>query len=208
MSTLAALISMTNATTAEASDVNTNFTDVRTYINSNCLVKDGALALTGVLDCSTAPTSGNHLANKTYVDGLVGRNSGLTSGGPTSFGSSNTWTTFASATITNPGKAVVVELFGNLFITANTSGTVAPFFQVRLALAADGTTTYTTFSIQNRFTPALSGTFTASPVARYAGTPTGDIKIALQGYQATGGSTFGTASEFSLMYDMFKTVAI
>src|SRR5437868_4994070 len=74
MSTATVTNTFSAGTTAVASQVNTNFSDLVSYINTNCIVKDGTLASTAVLSGpATDPTSDNHYARKAYVDGLVGR---------------------------------------------------------------------------------------------------------------------------------------
>jgi len=59
-------------TPANAGDVNANFTDVLTWINTNAAHLDGTKAFTGLVTLpSTSPSNANHATRKAYVDGLV-----------------------------------------------------------------------------------------------------------------------------------------
>ena len=67
-----------NNTTADATEVNANFTEIESFVNTNVIQKDGSVAFTAVpTGPGTDPTSDNHLARKAYVDefakGVVAR---------------------------------------------------------------------------------------------------------------------------------------
>lgn len=72
MADLAVTHAFVDATPAEAAEVNTNFTDVEQWVNTNAIRKDGSVALTALLaGPSTDPTANNHLVRKKYVDDRV-----------------------------------------------------------------------------------------------------------------------------------------
>lgn len=59
-------------TPANASEVNTNFADLVTWINANATHLDGTKAFTGLVTLpATTPSNANHATRKAYVDGLV-----------------------------------------------------------------------------------------------------------------------------------------
>lgn len=71
MATAAVTHTMVTLTTALASEVNTNFSDLVAFLNGSALHKDGAVAMTGELTLSGAPTTDNSAARKLYVDSSV-----------------------------------------------------------------------------------------------------------------------------------------
>lgn len=59
-------------TPANAGDVNTNFADLVTWINTNATHLDGTKAFTGLVTLpATSPSTVNHATRKGYVDALV-----------------------------------------------------------------------------------------------------------------------------------------
>lgn len=58
-------------TTALASETNTNFTNLLTFLNTDVIHVDGSKAMTGELTLSGAPTANNSAARKLYVDDSV-----------------------------------------------------------------------------------------------------------------------------------------
>jgi hypothetical protein len=68
-------------TTAEAAKVNTNFTDLVSFLNTNVVHKDGSVTMTGQLTLpGSDPSTSNQAARKAYVDtlGYVGYDSAYT----------------------------------------------------------------------------------------------------------------------------------
>lgn len=64
--------SFVQGTPANAVEVNTNFTDVITWINTNAAHLDGTKAFTGLVTLpATTPSNANHATRKGYVDALV-----------------------------------------------------------------------------------------------------------------------------------------
>lgn len=58
-----------NTQNADATQVNSNFTTLRDFINTNVIHKDATIAFTGVPTLpSTTPTDPNHATRKAYVD--------------------------------------------------------------------------------------------------------------------------------------------
>jgi len=53
---------------ASAAEVNTNFSDLVTFLQNDVIHKDGSVAFTGAPTYASDPASGNQLARKTYVD--------------------------------------------------------------------------------------------------------------------------------------------
>ena len=69
MAIAAVTYSFTTATTAVAAQVNQDFTDVVTFLNSNVVHVDGSKTMTGQLALLAAdPTTANQAARKSYVD--------------------------------------------------------------------------------------------------------------------------------------------
>jgi hypothetical protein len=71
MATADVTYSFTADTKAQASQVNTNFSDLVDFINTNCIQKDGSKAMTGALTLSGDPSSDTDAAPKQYVDYYV-----------------------------------------------------------------------------------------------------------------------------------------
>lgn len=62
-----------------SAQANTNFDDVSTFLNNSVIHVDGSKAFTALPSGpSLDPTSGNHLARKQYIDGVLGFSSGTT----------------------------------------------------------------------------------------------------------------------------------
>ena len=79
MATASVTNTFVNGTTADADEVNTNFTELVGFLNNQTLHKDGSKALTGSLDFSSSykainvsdPTAAQDAATKNYVDGVT-----------------------------------------------------------------------------------------------------------------------------------------
>lgn len=67
MSTASVTNTFVNAATADAGEVNTNFSDLVTFLNGSVVHTDGSKAFTGNVSGIT-PTAAAHLARKDYVD--------------------------------------------------------------------------------------------------------------------------------------------
>lgn len=144
-----------NGTTAQAADVNTNFTDVVSYINTHLIradYSDGPAFGYVPTGPNTDPTSANHLTRKSYVDALVNTNVGIaatrtvgaTSGALTP--SASTYQSIMDVTATVPnGKAVkVIAWASGLFFGHNNTAE----FSVRLGISLTGAAGGLTYSTQ------------------------------------------------------------
>jgi hypothetical protein len=69
VATASVTYSFTAATTAVASQVNQDFTDILTFLNASVVQTDGSLAMTGALSLPASdPVSANQASRKSYVD--------------------------------------------------------------------------------------------------------------------------------------------
>lgn len=109
---MAANLSVTNTfsngTTADATEVNTNFTDIETWINTNAVHLDGSKAFTAAPTYAADPTSNNQLCRKYYVDNKTWAAANIQSGAITTAKLSTTsgeiagaWTTFEDTNVPN-----------------------------------------------------------------------------------------------------------
>ena len=70
--------------TAVAADVNTNFNNLKTYIDANCILKDASLDFTSTpAGPASDPVDANDLTRKQYVDTTVNLRTGFQSVGLT-----------------------------------------------------------------------------------------------------------------------------
>lgn len=136
MATAAVTNTFVNAQDADADEVNTNFSDLVTFINGSAVHVDGSKAFTAVVSGVT-PTSAAHLATKGYVDG-AGAVAGM------SLGAAQTLTTATDTKIeldtngytdatyftndpTTDNDITIVKdgtylILGGVYFAANTSG--------------------------------------------------------------------------------------
>jgi hypothetical protein len=60
-------------TTISSAEVNTNFAELKDFVNGQIVHRDGSTALTGLLlGPAQNPTNDNHLVRKAYVDWMIG----------------------------------------------------------------------------------------------------------------------------------------
>lgn len=81
MATLAKTYTFTTGTTAVAAEVNQNFDDIVSFVNSNAIQKDGSLAMTAALTLPNAEPSGANVAvrrRSAYRSNLGGHPAGNT----------------------------------------------------------------------------------------------------------------------------------
>jgi len=78
MATASVSNTFVNGTAADATEVNTNFSDVVDFANNSVIHRDGSKAMTSAFDAGsnkivnvTSPTVGTDAANKTYVDAAI-----------------------------------------------------------------------------------------------------------------------------------------
>jgi hypothetical protein len=74
MATASVSNTFVSGTAAIAADVNTNFSDITGFINTECIQKDASLAFTSIPSGpATDPTSANQFTRKAYVDAKAPR---------------------------------------------------------------------------------------------------------------------------------------
>lgn len=205
MSTLTVTNTFVNGAANDGPQVTQNFSDVTSYINTNCIVKDGSVALTALLSGpATDPTSANHLARKQYVDDRVGLQSGsMTVGSDTNTAVATFQDIGSIITITNPGKAVNVQAWLTTFcqnVAFNSE------IRIKIGISFDNGATY---SEQQSFASTDNAHTYFYPMScskMATGVPTGNIKIRAQHYGANAANI--VAWEPHLMYQMYKTVTV
>ena len=82
MATVSVTNTFTNGTQAQSGQVNTNFNDIKSFLTTNAIQRDGSLAMTAALSLAASnPTSDNQAVRKKYFDGpyveVTGNNSTL-----------------------------------------------------------------------------------------------------------------------------------
>ena len=205
MSTVSVTNAFVNGAANDGPQVTANFTDLTSYINANCITKDGATSLTALLSGpATDPTSANHLARKQYVDDRVGMVSVTTAQGNLTTTAANTYQNIGSQlTITNPAKAVIVLAWLHGFVQNIAFSTL---HKVNMGISFDNAATYP--SLPQQFMTIEPAGVKYSPFSMCVGrtgTPTGNIRIRAQGSSDTLGSTF---FEPYITYQMFKSVTV
>jgi hypothetical protein len=109
MATASVTYALANGTTADATQVSTNFTDLVNFLNTNVVHKDGSVSMSGLLTLHSAdPSSSNHATRKSYVDvqdtkAIMVRQSATPSWSTSTASSSAAATTIATVTVTDPG---------------------------------------------------------------------------------------------------------
>lgn len=184
--------SFVNATTADATEVNTDFNDLITWANTYAIRRDGTIAFTAPASGVT-PTSAAHLVTKTYADNGPPslKMSGLSLTDITAgVAADNTYEVWGGTiTITNPARSVdlMVFLTGNVALTTPSSTSDADDFRVTayIELSSDGGTTYAHTS-ETTVVTLHEPAWTTPYIPRHAlgtqhlvsgVTPTGDVKV-------------------------------
>jgi len=188
MATASVTYTFTNASTAQAAEVNTNFGDLVTFINSNAIQKDGSLAMTSRLTlASLDPTSADHAARKSYVDGLVG--------GPTGSLIAFAGSSAPGGWLLCFGQAISRSTFANLFAVVGTTYGVG-----------DGSTTFNIPDLRGRVPVALDnmggGDAGRLSVANTLGGSGGEEKHTLTTAELAA-HTHGPTGGFDLWYATF-----
>lgn len=184
-----------NATTANATQVNTDFNDLVTWLNTYAIRRDGSVVFTAPVSGVT-PTGAAHLVTKTYADNgppslkmdalsLADLLSGVSA--------ENTYQTWGSEiTIANPGRAIDLMCFftGVTALPDPSSTADADDFRisVRIQISADGGVSYAYVSETSSVTlhepgwttPYVPRSSLATQHAMTSVTPTGDVKVRVQ----------------------------
>ena len=205
MSTVTVTNSFVNGNANDGPQVTQNFTDLTSYINANCITKDGGLALTALLTGpATDPTSDNHLARKKYVDDRTGLQSGTNTTASDTNTAVNTFQDMGTIqTITNPGKAVNVLAICSGFVQNVGFNSQ---IKVKVGISFDNGGTY---AEQQQFIdtdPAHTYMYPFSVHRLVSGTPSGNIKIRAQHLGKDVANIVGW--EPATTYLMWKTVTV
>lgn len=185
----------TAGTSAVASQVNTNFSEVVSYINTNSVLSDATVAFTQVPSGpSTDPSSNNHLTRKLWVDRQVGSAIGQetdgTFSGITVF---DTYYNVGQMDLAVPsGKPIFVDATGS-FIALNHNGVTSFWAQMAVSLNNGSTWVYgPQLAIASPGGVAAGGT----PRIMVSGTPTvALVKVYLRVQQRASLSTFASIFE-------------
>ncbi len=126
MSTVATTYTFVAGTTAQAAQVNTNFTDLVNYINTNAIVKDGSKAMTAALTLvSAGPTATTHATHKDYVDTVSRGARPYINTATLSGGAATAWTSFlASGTLITPTYASKLLVISSFAVKSNGVGNI------------------------------------------------------------------------------------
>jgi len=211
MTTAAVTYTFTNGAANDGPQVSTNFSDLVTYINSNCIVKDGGVQMTGQLSLKsgTDPTADDHAARKAYVDGRTGFKSGWTTSSDT-FTSNDTYENIGSAlSFSAPTSSVTIQAFAYCTHVGG-AGTVPYRFRVGInTVNTDvvGDYDWSPVSYQTIGSGEFGTQFAMIQVGALVPT-SGTVRIRMQHYQTSGAISFGQASEAGLMYMWQRQVGI
>lgn len=207
MATASVTHALSNGTTADASQVATNFTDLVNFLNASTVHKDGAIAMTGALSLvGSDPTTANHATRKSYVDVRDTKawsrmfNSSVQSGFP-AIAAFDTWYYQSTPyTITNPSNGAL-----NIFAWGSVNGQGLNGESVlagTVAISVDGGSTYTTNDTPDKTygngTNGLGWWSVHPNFAKMNATPTGDIKVKFGIYQYASLVTKGTVDNYNL----------
>lgn len=69
MTTLAVTNTLANGQALDATKVETNFSDIETYVNTNCILKDGTLSMTAPLTVPRTGVKARRAANQSIASG-------------------------------------------------------------------------------------------------------------------------------------------
>ena len=124
MATASITYALSNGTTADATHVSTNFTDIVNFLNTHCVHKDGSIAMTGALTLQAQdPSNANHAVRKQYVDrkAILTRQVAVVNPPVTI----NSGDVVASVTVSDPGYNMYV--WGHATISPYTQNQTAAF---------------------------------------------------------------------------------
>jgi hypothetical protein len=129
--------------TAVAADVNFNFNTLKSYIDANCILKDGSLDFTSVpTGPSSDPVDANDLARKQYIDTTVNLRTGFQSVGLTTLYTITAFDvveTVAEASFVVPATWTTTNLtlmIWSKFVLANNNNTTGGAYVLEYTLDA------------------------------------------------------------------------
>jgi hypothetical protein len=193
MATAAVTYAFSNGTVADAVQVSQNFTDLVGFLNTSVCQKDGSIDFTGSVNQPIAPTSGNHLVNKTYADNgppammfTFANLTDLTGSAVTT----TVWTPSPGISLANPGRrvSIVAQLTGIFKTTTAFAGAYRGLAAIEVS--TDGGATWPTVSKQTAATLVVDGAASGLgwywPIATQGGilnvTPTAGIQLRVKAY--------------------------
>lgn len=222
------IVSFSANTTAQASQVNTNFNVLKTYIESNCILADGSVAFTTIPSGpSLDPSTDNQFARKLYVDSLVNKRTGIVTVESTpanvTFTAFDTYKDLAEVSLviptnTNPYDLTIVagatcEIFG-----ANNAATYAGKLQINWDALNVGSSYVdmggqvssahgTVPSVANYMPTPYSGLSLTSR-ASLSAVSNKTVKVKFVGLQRTALASFATAGSINLWAMAFREVPL
>jgi hypothetical protein len=169
----------TALTKAQAAQVNQNFTNLVTFLNTDVVHVDGSKSMTGALTLPNSdPTNANHAARKSYVDAAVA-STGWTSYTPTWTQGATISKTVSYSKYVQIGKTVI----WTFELNASSAGTAGQPQNLTLPVTAASQT-----SVQGTFR------FLDSLVGYYVGHARGASLTTVQFWRDQGGLAFGDDS--------------
>lgn len=192
----------TNGTTADASEVDQNFTDLTNFLNTQVVHADGSVAMSGNLVLPGVPSSANHAASKQYVDNGAPQHQILGLDLATVVSSTpSVLHAFDSQqlTIPNPGRRVSIGvIFG-----ATVTGTAAREVRLNCQYSLDGGTTWVTMPYTARVTTVI-GSYVNVVVPTWVEgiTPTANLVVRPVYFQVGGSANDVTFTDSNLWVEM------
>jgi len=222
------LVSFSASTVAQASQVNTNFNILKTYIESNCILADGSVAFATIPSGpSLDPSTDNQFARKLYVDTLVNKRSGLISVEATpanvTFSAFDTFTDFAEVSIvvptnTNPYDLTIVAGASCEISNANNASTYAGKLQINWDALTVGSTyadmggqissAHGPTSAQTTYDPVPYTGLSLASRASLSAVSNKTIKVKFVGLQRSSFATKATVSSINLWAMAFREVPL
>lgn len=205
--------SLQNGVDSDANEINQNYADILSFLNTEVVHVDGAKAMTGALSLPASdPTGDNHAARKLYVDTSVAAGppsqqlSQDASLGSDTVTIADDWQEWGSGgaqvvTIANPNRNVSVwaVLVGDA--TADADAGIA---NERVSISFDGGSTYTQGRVITTYIAGLqTQAFTVQHLR--SGTPTGSIKAYAEINQTGGASGDVTWNDGSIVVLVIPT---
>lgn len=222
------IISFSANTTAQASQVNTNFNILKTYIENNCILADGSVAFTTIPSGpSLDPSTDNQFARKLYVDSLVNKRTGIVTVESTpasvAFTAFDAYKDLAEVSLviptnTNPYDLTIVAGASCEISGANNAATYAGKLQINWDALNVGSTYSdmggqtssahgTVVGVENYMPSPYAGLSLASR-ASLSAVSNKTVKVKFVGLQRTSFASFATASSINLWAMAFREVPL
>lgn len=187
MSTSSVQYTFHNGTTADANQVNQNFSDIVSFLNNEVVQRDGSVLMTGPLVLSGAASSGlQAVPYSQHENGPSALRIGSATLTNTQAGLSMTSWGTEKVVITNPGRQVTVlaQLSGWLTITSGTAGLASVDVQVEISLNG-GSTWHPGLPVtQGLYFGTLQAAAVSNQNVQSQVTPTGDIWVRARGQKS------------------------